>query len=88
MTNWQACKHSFLMALQNDAAKKSLRRSNAVNNPRTCNSATNLNKGKGPAILPHFKRPHNSHNMPRSRGNSGNIGGDDCRGASSNKGVY
>ena len=58
MTNWQADKYDSLLTLQNDAAKNSLWRSNAVNIPRNCSSATTQNKGKAPMPMPPYTRSH------------------------------
>jgi hypothetical protein len=70
MTNWQASKCTYLIALQNDDAKNSLWRSTAVHIPRSGSYGITQNKGKAPMPMPSYKRPHGSigHNSHSSYG--------------------
>ena len=88
MTNWQACKYSTLMALQNDGTKNSLWRSIVVINPRASSFATILNKGKGHPGTQPFKRPHGGYNLLNSHGSSINFSGNGSKSASRSKGVW
>jgi len=83
MTKWQAYKYACLIGLQNDAAKKSLWRSTAVNIPRSGNSGTTQNKSKVPIPMPSYTRPHGNigHNNHGTYGNFGNNGSKGAHGS-------
>jgi len=73
-----------LLTLQNDAAKNSLLRSNAVNIPRNCSSATTQNKGKEPIPMPPYKRSHGNIGQS-NRCSHNNFEGNKSKGASASK---
>jgi hypothetical protein len=76
ITKWQARKKAFLIALQNDAAKNSLRHLTDEKILRSGSFGTTYNKGKAPIPMPSYKRPHG--NIGHNNHNSYGSFGDNC----------